>query len=185
MLILTLSATIPALIPAQCVDSICPTTTTVQYLVFFLGLYLIALGTGGIKPCVSSFGADQFDDTDPIERAKKGPFFNWFYFSINIGALVSSSLLVWIQDNVGWGFGFGIPALFMGFAVASFFVGTPLYRFQKPGGSPITRFCQVIVAASRNWKMNVPEDKSLLYELPEAKCAIQGSRKLEHTGELK
>ena len=76
-------------------------TTTLESAVCFLALYLIALGTGGIKPCVSSYGADQFDDTDPAEKEHKSSFFNWFYFSINIGALIASSLLVWIQDNVG------------------------------------------------------------------------------------
>ncbi|KAK4804685.1 hypothetical protein SAY86_004502 [Trapa natans] len=185
MCTLTLSATIPALKPPECEASVCPATTTAEYAIFFLGLYLIALGTGGIKPCVSSFGADQFDDTDARERPKKVSFFNWFYFSINIGALVSCTLLVWIQDDVGWGLGFGIPALFMGLAVLSFFAGTPLYRLQKAGGSPITRFCQVMVAACRNWAVEVPEEKCLLYEMPEGKCAIPGSRKLGHTDELK
>ncbi|KAH1040484.1 hypothetical protein J1N35_042227 [Gossypium stocksii] len=185
MCTLTLSASIPALKPAECVDSICPSATPAQYVVFFFGLYLIALGTGGIKPCVSSFGADQFDDTDPKERVKKGSFFNWFYFSINIGALISSSLLVWIQDNAGWGLGFGIPTLFMGLAIGSFFSGTSLYRFQRPGGSPITRMCQVLVAAFNKRNLKVPEDSSLLYETGDNHSAIEGSRKLEHSEELK
>ncbi|KAK6122462.1 hypothetical protein DH2020_043799 [Rehmannia glutinosa] len=185
MCTLTLSATIPYFMPPECVDSVCPSATPAQYAVFFFGLYLIALGTGGIKPCVSSFGADQFDDTDPVERVKKGSFFNWFYFSINIGALVSSSLIVWIQDNAGWGLGFGIPALFMGIAIASFFSGTSLYRFQKPGGSPITRMCQVLVASCRKWNLSFPGDSSLLYETPDKSSAIEGSRKLLHTDELK
>lgn len=184
MCTLTLPASIPAFIPAECVDGLCPSATPAQYAVFFLGLYLIALATGGIKPCVSSFGADQFDDTDTRESVKKGSFFNWFYFSINIGALVSSSLIVWIQDNAGWGLGFGIPALFMGIAIASFFSGTPLYRFQKPGGSPITRICQVLVASCRKWNLPVPRDTSLLYETPDKFSAIEGSRKLGHTNEL-
>ncbi|PIN01858.1 H+/oligopeptide symporter [Handroanthus impetiginosus] len=185
MCTLTLSATVPSFMPPECVDSICPSATPAQYAIFFFGLYLIALGTGGIKPCVSSFGADQFDDTDSAERVKKGSFFNWFYFSINIGALVSSSLIVWIQDNAGWGLGFGIPALFMGIAIVSFFSGTPLYRFQKPGGSPITRMCQVLVASCRKWNLAVPSDSSLLYEKPDKSSAIEGSRKLLHTEELR
>ncbi|GFZ21382.1 peptide transporter 2 [Actinidia rufa] len=185
MCTLTLSASVPAFKPAECVGSICPSATPAQYAVFFFGLYLIALGTGGIKPCVSSFGADQFDDTDPKERVKKGSFFNWFYFSINIGALVSSSLIVWIQENAGWGLGFGIPAVFMAIAIGSFFSGTPLYRFQKPGGSPLTRMCQVLVASFRKWNLNVPTDTSLLYETPDKTSAIEGSRKLQHTDELK
>ncbi|XP_021685974.1 protein NRT1/ PTR FAMILY 8.3 isoform X2 [Hevea brasiliensis] len=185
MCTLTLSASVPALKPVECVGSICPPASPAQYAVFFFGLYLIALGTGGIKPCVSSFGADQFDDTDPQERVKKGSFFNWFYFSINIGALISSSLLVYIQDNAGWGLGFGIPALFMGIAIASFFSGTTLYRFQKPGGSPITRMCQVLVASFRKRNLEVPSDSSLLYETQEGSSAIEGSRKLEHSNGLK
>jgi len=185
MCTLTLSASIPAFKPAECIGSVCPSATPAEYGVFFLGLYLIALGTGGIKPCVSSFGADQFDDTDPKERVKKGSFFNWFYFSINIGAFVSSTLIVWMQENAGWGLGFGIPAVFMGIAIASFFSGTPLYRFQRPGGSPMTRMCQVVVASLRKWNLEVPEDDDLLYETPDEHSAIEGSRKLQHTDELK
>ncbi|KAG5554108.1 hypothetical protein RHGRI_011848 [Rhododendron griersonianum] len=185
MCTLTLSATVPAFKPAECVDSVCPSATTAQYAVFFSGLYLIALGTGGIKPCVIQFGADQFDDTDSKARVKKGSFFNWFYFFSNIGALVSSSLIVWIQDNAGWGLGFGIPALFMAIAIASFFSGTPLYRFQKPGGSPLTRVCQVLVASFRKSNSVVPADSNLLYETPDKTSVIIGSRKLEHTDELK
>ncbi|PKA52212.1 Peptide transporter PTR2 [Apostasia shenzhenica] len=182
---LTLSASVPQLKPPTCIGSICPEASLGQYAVFFLGLYLIALGTGGIKPCVSSFGADQFDDTDSQERIKKGSFFNWFYFSINIGALISSSFLVWVQDNCGWGLGFGIPTLFMGLAIGSFLAGTSLYRFQKAGGSPLTRVFQVLVASIRKWKVEVPLDSSILYELPDKTSAIEGSRKLEHSDELK
>ncbi|XP_010424976.1 PREDICTED: protein NRT1/ PTR FAMILY 8.3 [Camelina sativa] len=182
---LTLSASVPALKPAECIGDFCPSATPAQYAMFFGGLYLIALGTGGIKPCVSSFGADQFDDTDSRERVRKASFFNWFYFSINIGALVSSSLLVWIQENRGWGLGFGIPTVFMGLAIASFFFGTPLYRFQKPGGSPITRISQVVVASFRKSSVKVPEDPTLLYETQDKSSAIAGSRKIEHTNDSK
>ncbi|KAL7163198.1 hypothetical protein ACSBR2_039319 [Camellia fascicularis] len=185
MCTMTISASVPALKPAECVGSICPSATTAQYVVLYFGLYLIALGTGGIKPCVSSFGAGQFDDTDPKERVKKGSFFNWFYFSIDIGALVAGSLIVWIQENIGWALGFGISALFMGTAIANFFLGTPLYRFQKPGGSPLTRVCQVLVASFHKWNLEVPTDSSLLYETPDKTSTIEGSRKLDHTDDLK
>ncbi|XP_042480534.1 protein NRT1/ PTR FAMILY 8.3-like [Macadamia integrifolia] len=180
---LTLSASVFK--PPDCVELVCPPATATELAIFFFGLYLIALGTGGIKPCVSSFGADQFDDTDSVERVKKGSFFNWFYVSINIGSLISSSLIVWTQDYAGWGLGFGIPTLFMAIAIVSFFLGTPLYRFQKPGGSPFVRMCQVLIASLRKWNLEVPCDSSLLYELPDKTSAIEGSRKLEHSDELK
>lgn len=186
MTILTLSASLHGLKPS-CSDnnSVCP-PTQLQTSVFFAGLYMIALGTGGIKPCVSSFGADQFDDSDETEKKSKSSFFNWFYFSINIGALVAASVLVWIQTNVGWGWGFGIPTVAMAVAIVSFFSGTRLYRNQKPGGSPITRICQVVVASFRKLRVQVPNDKSLLYETADdEESVVKGSRKLDHTNQLR
>ncbi|KAJ8422788.1 hypothetical protein Cgig2_023447 [Carnegiea gigantea] len=160
MSLLTLSASVHGLKPSCGKDGCHPTTG--QVAASFVSLYLIALGTGGIKPCVSSFGADQFDEADDEERKKKSSFFNWFYFSINVGALIASSVLVWIQSNVGWGWGFGVPAVAMAIAVVSFFSGTSLYRLQKPGGSPLTRIAQVVVATFRKINVEVPTDKSRL-----------------------
>ncbi|XP_050275693.1 protein NRT1/ PTR FAMILY 8.3-like isoform X1 [Quercus robur] len=182
---LTLCASIPALQPAACVDSVCPSATAAQYAVFFIGLYLVALGTGGIKPCIWPFGADQFDDTDPREKGKKGSFFNWFYFSNNIGAFLSSSLVVLVQEDIGWGLGYGIPTLVMAIGIVIFFLGTPFYRLQRPGGSPLTRICQVFVASFHKRNLEIPEDSSLLYETKDISSTIKGSRKLEHSNELK
>ncbi|GLU11472.1 hypothetical protein SLE2022_282130 [Rubroshorea leprosula] len=180
MSLLALSASVHGIKPRCYADGNCNPTKT-ESAVCLLALYLIALGTGGIKPCVSSYGADQFDDTDEVEKKQKSSFFNWFYFSINVGALIAGSMLVWVQDNVSWGWGFGIPAIAMAIAVACFFSGTPLYRNQKPGGSPLTRMCQVLVASLRKYRVAVPTDKSLLYETADAESTIKGSRKIEHT----
>ncbi|KAH6810508.1 peptide transporter 1 [Perilla frutescens var. frutescens] len=184
MTLLTLSASVPGLRPT-CTDKDKCYATSSQSAVCFAALYLVALGTGGIKPCVSSYGADQFDDADDVEKAHKSSFFNWFYFSINIGALIAGSVLVWLQVNVGWGWGFGVPAAAMAVAVGFFFSGTRLYRYQKPGGSPLTRLCQVVVAAVSKRSVRVPDDKSLLYETSDTESAIVGSRKLDHTHELR
>ncbi|KAH9618615.1 hypothetical protein KSS87_004189 [Heliosperma pusillum] len=85
MCILIFSASIPALQPAECMDSNCLPASRGEYALFFAGLYLMALGAGGIKPCGIPFGADQFDDTDSTERVKKASFFNWLLFSTSIG----------------------------------------------------------------------------------------------------
>ncbi|KAJ1430531.1 Proton-dependent oligopeptide transporter family [Sesbania bispinosa] len=183
--VLILSATIPSLEPMECVNSVCPSATLAQSAVFFLGLYMIALGTGGIKPCIWPFGADQFDDTDHRERASKGSFFNWNYFTSNIGALISVTMLVWIEENVGWGLGYGIVASFIGIAIIIFFLGTPIYRFQRPGGSPLTRICQVIAAALHKWKLEVPQDSRLLFEKAVRNSSFEGSPRLEHTDGLR
>ncbi|KAK8504896.1 hypothetical protein V6N12_033147 [Hibiscus sabdariffa] len=144
MTFLALSASVHGMKPRCYAKDNCDPTEA-QSAMTFLALYLIALGTGGIKPCVSSYGADQFDDADEKEKKHKSSFFNWFYFSINIGALIAASVLVWIQTNISWGWGFGIPAIAMAIAVCFFFSGTRLYRNQIPAGSPITRLCQYFI----------------------------------------
>ncbi|GJN05839.1 hypothetical protein PR202_ga23507 [Eleusine coracana subsp. coracana] len=182
--LLTMASSVKGLVPS-CTDGTCHPTES-QKAAVYVALYLIALGTGGIKPCVSSFGADQFDENDASEKKSKSSFFNWFYFSINIGALVASSVLVYVQTHVGWGWGFGIPAVVMAVAVVSFFFGTPLYRHQKPGGSPITRVAQVMVASVRKWNVPVPKDDgSSLHETLDKESGIEGSRKLEHTEQFR
>ncbi|GMI81739.1 NRT1/ PTR family 8.1, ARABIDOPSIS THALIANA PEPTIDE TRANSPORTER 1, peptide transporter 1 [Hibiscus trionum] len=93
MTLLALSAFVHGMRPRCSADDNCNPTDT-QSAMAFLALYLIALGTGGIKPCVSSYGADQFDDKDEKEKKHNSSFFNWFYLSINIGALIAASVLV-------------------------------------------------------------------------------------------
>ncbi|CAL4915939.1 unnamed protein product [Urochloa decumbens] len=70
MLALTASASLPLLM-----DSL--HNSGIRHVVVYLGLYLVALGEGGIKPCTSALGADQFDGADPVERVTKASFFNW------------------------------------------------------------------------------------------------------------
>jgi peptide/histidine transporter 3/4 len=91
-------------------------------------------------------------------------FFNWFYFIISIGSLISVTVFVYIQDNVGFAWGFGIPAAIMAIAIVIFFAGSSLYRYKLPQGSPLTRIAQVVVAASRKCRVSLPLSKDLLYE---------------------
>jgi peptide/histidine transporter 3/4 len=154
MLILTVSASLPLIMAAPISNS------EVRRVAVYLGLYLVALGTGGVKPCASALGADQFDATDPVERAAKGSFFNWYYFSVNIGSLLSGTVLVWVQEDIGWGVGFAVPMLLMVSGLAVFVAGRKVYRYKKLGGSPLTSVAQVVVAAVRNYRLVLPEDTS-------------------------
>ncbi|CAN6486494.1 unnamed protein product [Victoria cruziana] len=162
--ILTLSASLPSLKPPSCEGAECPSATYVQKMVFFVGLYLVSFGSGCIKSSLLPLGADQFSDTDPKESVKKGSFFNWYYFTMSFGAFISCSVLVWIQENIGWGVGYGISTCFIALTIATFIMGTPFYRLQKPGGSPLTRVWQVLVAAMRKMALQTPTDGKLLYE---------------------
>uniref|UniRef100_A0A0E0IP12 Major facilitator superfamily (MFS) profile domain-containing protein n=1 Tax=Oryza nivara TaxID=4536 RepID=A0A0E0IP12_ORYNI len=146
----------------------------------FLGLYLVALGVGGIKPCASPLGADQFDDdAAPAARAS---FFNWYYFCINVGSLLAATVLVWVQERAGWWLGFGIPAAVMAVALAAFLFCSSLCGLRAshtPPGSPLTRLCQVVVAAVRNRGVELPGDSSLLHQLPDGDHRI-----IEHTDQF-
>ncbi|OEL14231.1 Protein NRT1/ PTR FAMILY 8.3 [Dichanthelium oligosanthes] len=164
MVLLTLSAVIPASMHTRVISP--------QEFLSSLGLFLTALGLGGMWPCVPTFGADQFDDTDRAEKVQKELYYNWYYFTVNGSFFLASTLLVWVQDNCGWGWGFGIPTLFSAIGIAGFLACMKLYRYQKPGGSALTRICQVVVAATRKLHVDVPDDSSLLYELSAKESAI-------------
>src|SRR6202030_3223983 len=60
-----------------------------------IGLFLIALGAGGIKPCVSTNVGDQFGETNKHLLPR---LFNWFYFSINAGSALSTLLIPWLLE---------------------------------------------------------------------------------------
>lgn len=166
MVVLTLSASLSSLRPPTCTSSqtTCIPAHGVQLAVLYVGLYLIALGNGGIKPNVSSFGADQFDEHDSKEWKYMPSFFNWFYFIISIGSLISVTVFVYIQDNVGFAWGFGIPASLMAIAIVVLLAGSSLYRFKLPSGSPLTRIMQVVVAAVRKHKLPLPANNDALFE---------------------
>lgn len=84
------------------------------------GLGLIALGAGGIKPCVSAHVGDQFGKSNQHLLTK---IFNIFYFSINAGAIVSNLLIPWVLKWYGPHWAFGIPGVLMALATLFFWMG--------------------------------------------------------------
>ncbi|KAL2520174.1 Protein NRT1/PTR FAMILY 5.10 [Forsythia ovata] len=76
--------------------------------VFFFSLYLVALGQGVHKPCITAFVADQFDGQDAEERRGRSSLINWIHFSSVAGPLTAVLVLNYIQDNLSWSLGFGI-----------------------------------------------------------------------------
>ncbi|KAJ4847216.1 hypothetical protein Tsubulata_008464 [Turnera subulata] len=117
--------------------------------VFFVGLYIIAVGEGGHRPCAQTFAADQFDEDSPEEKAAKSSFFNWWYLGIVVGASSAILVVIYVQDNVGWAAGLGMLAGALVVAISIFLLGIKRYRRQAPIGSPFTAVVQVLVAAVR------------------------------------
>ncbi|KAL3598922.1 hypothetical protein D5086_006840 [Populus alba] len=185
--ILTISTVVPSLRPPKCVDNTdCIPANGEQLTVLYLGLYLTALGTGGLKSSVSGFGSDQFDETDPKERKQMLNFFNWFFFLINLGALCAVTVLVYIQDNLGREWGYGICACAIGLALFVFLSGTRRYRFRKLVGSPLTQIATVFVSAWRKRHMELPSDVSLLYNVDDVEeGSKEKKQKLPHTKQFR
>ncbi|KAJ7980523.1 Major facilitator superfamily protein [Quillaja saponaria] len=190
---ITLSATMSILVPNQdqC-DQLalllgkCEPAKPWQMIYLYTVLYVTAFGAAGIRPCVSSFGADQFDERNKNYKAHLDRFFNFFYLSVTVGAIVAFTAVVYIQMKHGWGSAFGSLAIAMGISNMVFFIGTPRYRHRMPGGSPLTRVAQVMVAAFL--KRNAPFSRSELiglYEVPGKQSDIKGSRKIDHTDDFR
>uniref|UniRef100_A0AC35G8H5 Uncharacterized protein n=1 Tax=Panagrolaimus sp. PS1159 TaxID=55785 RepID=A0AC35G8H5_9BILA len=107
-------------------------TYSVQTTLDFSGLILIALATGGIKPCVSAFAADQFNENQHQQRAQ---FFSFFYFSINAGSLVAIMLTPLLRGRVScfgspycFPLAFGVPGVLMLVAFFIFLCGWKYYK---------------------------------------------------------
>lgn len=188
MSLLTLAVSVPGLRPSHCVASDptdCPKPTNAELTVFYAALYILALGAGGTKPNISTIGADQFNDFDPKEKAQKLSFFNWWMFTVFFGKLFGDTILVYVQDNVGWGLGYGLPTLGLGLGIMGFLIGTPFYRHKKPTGSPFTRMARVIVVALRKREVVVPSETKELYEFHLEEYTNKGKFKIESTPSLR
>ncbi|GMN51797.1 hypothetical protein TIFTF001_020949 [Ficus carica] len=154
--LLTLSAILSSQSGSDCQanDIMSCSPSLFQVILFFFALYLVAFAQGGHKPCIQAFGADQFDGEDPKECKAKSSFFNWLCFGISMGSLVTISIVSYIQDNLSWALGFGIPCIAMVVALVIFLLGTTTYRFSIPHNEkgPFVRIGGVFVAAFRNWR---------------------------------
>ncbi|KAH9658464.1 protein NRT1/ PTR FAMILY 6.1 [Citrus sinensis] len=164
----------------------CEPAKSWQMLYLYTVLYITGFGAAGIRPCVSSFGADQFDERSKDYKTHLDRFFNFFYLSVTVGAIVAFTLVVYIQMEHGWGSAFGALAIAMGISNMLFFIGTPLYRHRLPGGSPLTRVAQVLVAAFRKRHAAFSSSELIgLYEVPGKHSAIKGSGKIAHTDDFR
>uniref|UniRef100_H2Y3X8 Uncharacterized protein n=1 Tax=Ciona savignyi TaxID=51511 RepID=H2Y3X8_CIOSA len=136
---------------------------TTHIVLSMIGLLLIAMGTGGIKPCVSSFGGDQFKLHQTVYLSQ---FFSMFYFAINSGALISKFITPMFRadldcypGHVGpkydecYAVAFGVPGFLMLLAVGFFFAGTKYYNRVPLQSNVFWKLCKCVYSALRNkWK---------------------------------
>jgi len=128
-----------------------------------IGLALIAIGTGGIKPCVAAFGGDQFKL--PEQERQLQTFFSVFYFSINAGSLISTVLTPAIREDVEcfgddtcYSLAFGIPAILMLVATVIIIIGKPMYTMKPPQGNILMKvFGSIGFALKRKFSGEGPD----------------------------
>ncbi|GFS44906.1 major facilitator superfamily protein [Actinidia rufa] len=153
MFILWLTAMIPQAKPPPCDQSIshCISPTTFQLILLWSSFFLMSVGAGGCRSSCLAFGADQIVNHDKLKKGRAlETYFSWYYVSATVSVLVAMTCVVYIQENIGWEVGFGVPVVLMLLSVVPFYLASPLYIKLKPKSGLITGIVQVIVAAYRN-----------------------------------
>uniref|UniRef100_A0A6I8NYY1 Solute carrier family 15 member 2 n=1 Tax=Ornithorhynchus anatinus TaxID=9258 RepID=A0A6I8NYY1_ORNAN len=125
----------------------------VHTLLSMTGLILIALGTGGIKPCVAAFGGDQFEEEHVKQRRR---FFSVFYLAINAGSLLSTFVTPMLRGDVRcfggdcYALAFGVPGALMVVALVVFITGSGMYRRAPPEGNVLVNVWRCVQFALSN-----------------------------------
>lgn len=188
MVLLTVQAHYPSLKPEACAlkelqAGVCKQTHGLEAGMLFIGLYLVALGVGGLKGSLPVHGAEQFDENETKQRTLRSSFFNWFLFSMCVGSLLAVTFVVWVQDNKGWQWGFAISTVSVLLILIVFLAGTTVYRNKIPRGSPLTRIAQVFVAAM--YKRRTIMSQWRTNDIDEVREAMETADLLPHTPQFR
>lgn len=126
-------------------------STEIRQRILFCGLFIIALGAGGIKPSVSSFVGDQVDEKEKVAMTR---IYAAFYWSINLGSFFSFLVIPWVRQSLGYGWAFGVPGIFMALATFIFWSGRKQYRHREPAQPQFlpALFCRVFKGATEACK---------------------------------
>ncbi|OIT36369.1 PREDICTED: protein NRT1/ PTR FAMILY 4.3-like [Nicotiana attenuata] len=168
-ILLSVQAHLPQLKPPKCNnmlstdngDQLCVEAKGFKALIFFVALYLVALGSGCVKPNMISHGADQFNHQKQSKQLSR--YFNAAYFAFSMGELIALTLLLWVQTHSGMDVGFAVSAAAMALGLITLVAGTLFYRNKPPQGSIFTPIAQVLVAAFLNRKHISPSDARMLH----------------------
>ncbi|KAL5756035.1 hypothetical protein ACOSQ2_020781 [Xanthoceras sorbifolium] len=159
MVLLWLTAMIPQFRPPPCnqFTQRCKPATSSQMAILISSYALMSIGAGGVRPCSLAFGADQFNkNDDPNNERVLESFFGWYYASAAVSVLCAFTVIVYIQDHLGWKVGFGVPAILMFLSASLFLFASPFYVKVKASNSLFTGLVQVIVVAYKNRKLSLP-----------------------------
>ena len=160
ILVLLLTSVIPQARPPSC-DIVhgekCVSSKLGQRLLLYFSFAQMSIGAGGIRPCSMAFGADQIDKPEnPKNERNLQIFFSWYYASTGISMIIAATVIVYLQDKVGWAQGFGVCLGLMTFSTLIFFFGTPFYVMVKGNKNLFSGFAHVVSAAWNNRHLSLP-----------------------------
>ncbi|XP_022861411.1 protein NRT1/ PTR FAMILY 4.3-like [Olea europaea var. sylvestris] len=164
-ILLSVQAHLPQLKPPKCNMLLdgdhCEEAKGFKAFIFFVALYLVALGSGCVKPNMIAHGANQFNDSKQSKKLSR--YFNAAYFAFSMGELVALTVLVYVQTHSGMDVGFGVSAAAMAMGLISLICGTVLYKSKPPQGSILIPIAQVFVASTLKLKQVDSSDPRVLH----------------------
>lgn len=150
-----------------CPSPDCPRASPTPYCAptLYSGLLLLALAASSIRSNLTSFGADQVMD---LGRHASRRFFNWLYWSINVGAVLSLLVVAFIQQNVNFLLGYGITVGCVGLAFFIFLFATPIFVTKPPAGSQVSSMLKLALqnCCPRLWHRHSTRDPQGTQTLP-------------------
>ncbi|KAH0512722.1 Solute carrier family 15 member 3 [Microtus ochrogaster] len=136
-----------------CPSADCPGSWSSPYCAttLYLVLLLLALAASSVRSNLTSFGADQVMD---LGRDATRRFFNWFYWSINLGAVLSLLVVAFIEQNISFLWGYSIIVGLVALAFFIFLFATPVFITKPPTGSQVSSMLKLAFQNCCPWRLS-------------------------------
>ncbi|XP_058727651.1 protein NRT1/ PTR FAMILY 4.4-like [Vicia villosa] len=177
-MLLSVQAHFPQLKPLPCnKELICIPAKGFEAFIFYIALFMVALGSGCVKPNMISHGAHQYNP----QSKKLSTYFNATYFVFSLGALIGLTIIVWVQTHFGMDVGFAVSAVAMVMGFISFITGTLYYNNKPPQPTIFVPIVQVYVAAILKRNKNFPSTNNNKLRFLEKACIQQEGNNTEES----
>ncbi|KAL6870827.1 hypothetical protein ACP4OV_014675 [Aristida adscensionis] len=136
----------------------CQSPTPLQHFFLYASLVFLSVGSSGVRPCSLAFGVDQFAHWSGAQKDRALKIlFSWYYVSMGGSLIIAMTILVYLQEKMGWKIGFAIQAAMMALVTCLNIAVSPLYIKLKPEKSIWVTLGKVIFVAIKNRHVQLPE----------------------------